>query len=217
MSFVSAMNDWLFGRKHKPAIAAAPDQPKPAASDTDIYIHDQDAAIGRAQQHRWLFDEGVVHWNRHRLVEDFKPSFAGVNFVREAAKSRLWGCPADLSGDDRVVLTGVDLKLADLQGTNLVRADLRNAQLQGANLRNANLTSANLAGADLTDCDLRGAILDRGNFSRTRLVSANLSGASLKETNFAWANISHMTVGAKSLREALTVGVTRSEFTMVHP
>lgn len=174
-----------------------------------VYAHAPEAELRGSQQHRWLFDDGVLHWNQHRHEKDFVPKFAGVNFVREAAKTRLWGCPADIVGDERVVLAGIDWKFADLQGATLTRADLRYARLAGANLRNANLTGALLNAADLTDCDLRGATLDAAQFARATLAHANLSGASMKGTNFAWANLTHATIGAKNLVDANLFGAIR--------
>ncbi len=215
MSWGSDLYGWLFGQKrqaiHSPnresehsAISSASGAP-----GADLYAHAPDAGIGHSQQHRWLFDEGVLHWNQHRSESDFKPVFAGLNFVREAAKSRLWGRPADLAGDERIILSGVDWRFADLQGCILVRADLRHAKMQGANLRSANLSGANLSGADLTDSDLRGAILDGAILARASLVKANLSGASLKGANFAWADMRHLVVGVRNLQEANTFGALR--------
>lgn len=174
-----------------------------------VYSHVPESELRSSQQHRWLFDDGVLHWNRHRQEKEFKPNFSGVNFVKEAAKTRLWGRPIDLAGEERVVLTGIDLAHADLQGCILAKADLREANLKGANLRNANLAGALLNGADMTDCDLRGANLDGTQMARAKLGHANLAGASLKGANFAWADMSHVTVGARNLVDANVIGATR--------
>src|SRR5262249_9906403 len=137
----------------KPANEKPADEIQPSAgnggSAEAIYAHAPETELSSSKQHRWLFDQGVVHWNQHRHKENFHPNFAGINFVKESAKTRLWGRPVDIVGDERVVLTGVDLSLADLQGCILTRADLRDAKLQGADLRKANLTGALLNGADL--------------------------------------------------------------------
>jgi uncharacterized protein YjbI with pentapeptide repeats len=167
------------------------------------------AELRSSQQHQWLFDDGVLRWNRHRHDKEFKPNFAGVNFLKETAKTRLWGRPADLVGDERAVLTGIDLSYADLQGCTLTRADLRHARLIGADLRKANLSGALLNNADLSGCDLRGANLDGAQFARANLVHANLSGASLKNVNFAWADLSHAIVGARNLQDANVFGCRR--------
>ncbi len=211
MSWGSALYGWLFGQKPNSTLsaqreAADPSVPQPVE---DLYAHAPEIGIGHSQQHRWLFDEGVLHWNQHRSENDFKPVFPGLNFVKEAAKSRLWGRPADLVGEERVILGGVNWRFADLQGCILARADLRRAQLQGANLRSANLSGANLSGADLTDSDMRGAILDGAIFARATLVNTNLSGASMKGANFAWADMRHTIVGARNLQEANVFGALR--------
>ncbi len=220
--------DWrtiLFGwpprDKPAPKDAAADDAVAPttiAGGEDTVYAHVPDTELRGSQQHSWLFDDGVLHWNQHRHEKGFAPKFAGVNFVKEAAKTRLWGRPADIVGDERVILTGVDWKFADLQGATLTRADLRHARLTGANLRNANLAGALLNAADLTDCDLRGANLDGAQFARASLARANLSGASMKGTNFAWANLTHACVGAKNLAEANLFGAIREGVVgEVHP
>jgi uncharacterized protein YjbI with pentapeptide repeats len=208
--------DWrsvLFGwPSRKPPEKAAAGEGVPAA-ETDggetVYAHAPDSELSSSKQHRWLFDQGVMHWNQHRHDEPFRPNFAGINFVKETAKTRLWGRPIDIIGDERVVLTGIDLSYADLQGCILTKADLRDAKLIGADLRKANLTGALVNGADLTDCDLRGATLDGAQFARARLAHANMSGASMKNANFAWADLSHATVGARNLQEANVFGAMR--------
>ena len=73
-----------------------------------------------------------------------------------------------------VNLSGADLEGADLSGVNLEGANLRYANLSGADLRGANLRYANLRGADLRGADLRYA-----NLSGAYLSGANLEGANL--------------------------------------
>jgi uncharacterized protein YjbI with pentapeptide repeats len=209
--------DWrsfLFGwpaREKKPAAFAAPDAASAGNGGDSVHAHMPEGELRASQQHKYLFDEGVLRWNKHLHAEKFKPNFAGLNFVKEAAKTRLWGRPADIIGEERVVLTGADLSYADLQGCTLTRADLRHAKLVGADLRKANLTGALLNNADLTDCDLRGATLDGAQFARAKLAHANLSGASMKEANFAWADLSHAVAGARNLQEASLFGAIRDE------
>jgi uncharacterized protein YjbI with pentapeptide repeats len=213
--------DWrtvLFGwpPRSKPTSSDAPatdapadDAASPASGEENVYAKIPETELRASQQHRWLFDDGVLHWNQHRRDKNFTPKFAGLNFVKESAKTRLWGRPADIVGDERVVLTGIDWAFADLQGATLARADLRNARLVAADLRNANLAGALLNGADLTDCDLRGANLDGAQFARAQLARANMSGASMKGANFAWSNLTHAVVGAKNLAEANVFGAIR--------
>ena len=222
--------DWLkFFRLAPAKSAAAQDAPAadapaaPSAGATPapeeaVYAHMPEVELRASQQHRWLFDDGVVHWNQHRHDKNFIPKFAGLNFVKEAAKTRLWGRPADIVGDERVVLTGINWDFADLQGATLSRADLRAASLRGADLRNANLAGALLNGADLTDADLRGANLDGTQFARAQLARANLSGTSMKGTNLAWANLTHAVVGAKNLQDANLFGAVREGVVAeIHP
>jgi uncharacterized protein YjbI with pentapeptide repeats len=173
----------------------------------DVYAHQPEKELRSSQQHSWLFNDGVAHWNQHRAATPFKANFAGLNFVKEASKTRLYGRPADIIGEERVTLAGIDWALADLQGCTLTKADLRGAKLAGANLRSANLSGALLNGADLTDADLRGANLEGAQLARAKLAHANLSGASLKNANLAWTDLTHTMVGAKNLREAQTFGV----------
>ena len=207
--------DWrsvLFGSSRtKTAAQADAEGGVPSAGDGGeaVYAHMPETELRSSEQHRFLFDDGVLRWNQHRHDKDFRPIFAGINFVKESAKTRLWGRPIDIVGDERVVLTGVDLRYADLQGCTLTKADLRNAKLVGADLRKANLAGALLNGADLTDCDLRGAVLDGAHFARCKLRHANLSGASLKGANFAWADLTHAIVGVRNLQEANVFGCVR--------
>ena len=207
---MASWREILFGRSGA-AKAAKPAEPiaPSGGNGGEVYAHVPEAELRSSQQHRWLFDDGVMHWNQHRREEDFKPNFAGLNFVKEAAKTRLFGRPADLVGDERVILTGVDWSYANLQGCTLAKADLRNARLQGADLRNANLSGALLNGADLRDADLRGANLERTQLARANLEHANLTGATCKDANFAWADLSHAIVGARNLAEANLFGAVR--------
>mgnify|MGYP000904874145 CR=1 FL=1 len=215
MSWTETLFSWL-PRAKPPGQAAEPvAQIAAVGSGTeDVYEKVPETELRSSQQHRWLFDDGVLHWNQHRRDKNFKTDFAGLNFVKEAVKSRLWGRPVDIVGDERVVLTGVDWAHADLQGCTLTRADLRHAKLVGADLRKANLAGALLNGADLRDCDLRGANLDGAQFARAKLVHANLSNASLKNANFAWADMTYAVVSARNLQEANTFGAIRDALVM---
>jgi uncharacterized protein YjbI with pentapeptide repeats len=208
--------DWremLFGKRPAPQAAAQP-QVEPMSPSggnggaaEEIYAHAPEKELRSSQQHGFLFGGGVGQWNRHRHDDPFKANFAGLNFVKEAAKTRLYGRPADIIGEERVTLAGINWHEADLQGCTLTKADLRGANLRGANMRNANLSGALLNGADLTDADLRGANLEGAQLARAKLGHANLSGASLKNANLAWTDLTHTIVGAKNLREANTFGV----------
>jgi len=204
--------DMIFGERSQEAPAAPQVEPMSPSGGNgggaeDIYAHAPEKELRSSEQHSRLFDQGVAHWNQHRSATPFKANFAGLNFVKEASKTRLYGRPADIIGEERVTLAGVDWHEADLQGCTLSKADLRGAKLAGANLRNANLSGALLNGADLTDADLRGANLEGAQLARAKLAHANLSGASLKNANLAWTDLTYTIVGAKNLREANTFGV----------
>ena len=80
----------------------------------------------------------------------------------------------------RVVLTGVDLRQADLRDMKM-----RNVDLTGANLQDARLDQSNLRWGVLANADLR-----RANFSRANLQAADLRGADLDQANFAQADLS---------------------------
>jgi hypothetical protein len=220
MEWITTLVGWLFGwlfrrKANAPAPAATP-EPAPATDgeathaaspEEELYAHAPEAAISRGQQHHWLIDEGVLHWNQRRKDKEFRPDFAGYDFVGQARGSRLWGLPVDLAGGERVLLAGVDLRFAKLARVKLSGADLRRAHLQGADLRGADLARVNLAEADLTDCDLREAVLDGADLSRTRLVNANLAGASVTGANLAWADLTHAAAG--KLAGANLFGVKR--------
>lgn len=171
-----------------------------------VFAHAPEKELRSSEQHKFLFDDGVLHWNQHRRDNKFKPNFSGLNFVKEAAKTRLFGRPADLVGDERVCLAGVDWAHAELQGCTLAKADLRGARLAGADLRNANLSGALLNDADLTAADLRGANLEGAQLARAKLGHANLAGASAKGANFAWTDLTQAIVGARTLGEANIFG-----------
>jgi uncharacterized protein YjbI with pentapeptide repeats len=61
--------------------------------------------------------------------------------------------------DDRIDLSGANLRGADLRGANLREANLCGADLRGANLREANLCGADLVAADFREANLCGANL----------------------------------------------------------
>lgn|GEM_PF-2582033 len=227
MEWIMTFVGWLVGlfrwrRKAAPApaAAAAPGVEGPGESgdsvagaeapapEEKLYAHAPDKGVSRGLQHHWLVDEGVLHWNQRRREEDFRPDFAGYDFVAQGKQTRLWGQPADLDGGARLILAGVDFRFARLAKAVLAGADLRRAHLQGADLRGANLAGANLEGADLTDCDLREAVLEGADFSRARLVNANLSGARMAGANLAWADITHM-AGDAALEGVNLFGVRR--------
>lgn len=70
------------------------------------------------------------------------------------------------------------------EGTEAVRAVLSGADLRGANLRRAVLSGAYLRGAYLHGADLSDAYLSEAN-----LHGANLHGAYLRGADLSWANL----------------------------
>jgi hypothetical protein len=90
---------------------------------------------------------------------------------------------------DGVLLVGVDVSDAflqgvDLNGANLLRANFRSADIRdgsfvGAQLEDADLTSANLRHADLQNADLQNANLEDADLFGADLDQANLTGARL--------------------------------------
>lgn len=116
-------------------------------------------------------------WNRWRASErNIRPILSGAN---------LRG--ANLATAN---LSGVDLTKADLRGANLEGADLRGANLSGADLEAVNLTRANLSEACLPQVNLKEACLTGVNLSRAHLVGVDLSAVDLSGTNLSDANFS---------------------------
>src|SRR3984893_16898353 len=73
---------------------------------------------------------------------------------------------------DAAVLTGTDLRKANLRG-----AGFPHAKLDAADLRDARLGGAFLVGASLRGADLRGAYLRLAKLDAADLSDANLNGA----------------------------------------
>jgi hypothetical protein len=104
-----------------------------------------------------------------------------VNISETLRLHSLWlagdpaGVRADLSDADLryAILSGADLRDADLRGADLSDADLRYAILSGADLRGADLRGAILSGAILSDADLRGVDLRYADLSGAILSDAN--------------------------------------------
>jgi Pentapeptide repeats (8 copies) len=83
--------------------------------------------------------------------------------------------PTPRAAPDRLLLSWVNLRNADLQGE-----DFRGAVLQGADLRGARLDSADLREADLRDCRLEGASLDGVIYDRNTIWPASIDRKALE-------------------------------------
>ncbi|MDF5739529.1 MULTISPECIES: pentapeptide repeat-containing protein [unclassified Nostoc] len=76
-------------------------------------------------------------------------------------------------------IRGADLSKANLQESFLIEANLQRANLSKANLQRANLIEANLQGGFLIEANLQGADLSKANLQGAVLWKANLQGAIL--------------------------------------
>jgi uncharacterized protein YjbI with pentapeptide repeats len=98
-----------------------------------------------------------------------------------------------------VLLNGIVIPEANLQGINLKFANLFDANLTDANLSEANLiqaklfrsilAEANLFQANLTGADLRGANLVKAKLTGAKLAGADLTGAKLTGAKLAGADL----------------------------
>ncbi len=108
---------------------------------------------------------------------------------------------------DKVNLSGIDLREANLNhasliDSNLEKADLRRAilnktfliqsKLRGANLEETNLQKAHLIKADLREANLEGADLREACLMGADLRGANLRGANLMFTKFDEEQITYL-------------------------
>jgi uncharacterized protein YjbI with pentapeptide repeats len=83
------------------------------------------------------------------------------------------------------ILSGADLKEAEINGTILSEAILRKVNLSETDINKANLIRANFSDADLIGVNLSGV-----NLSKANLSNANLSGVNLSKANLSKANLS---------------------------
>ncbi|AFZ27852.1 putative low-complexity protein [Cylindrospermum stagnale PCC 7417] len=81
------------------------------------------------------------------------------------------------------------LSEANLQEASLYQANLQEAVLSEANLQGANLCQANLQRASLSKANLQRAFLYQANLQRAFLYQANLQEAVLSEANLQGANL----------------------------
>ena len=125
-----------------------------------------------------------------------------------------------LSGDD---LRNANLVNANLSGAILLGANLRNANLSGANLsdlsdaigvdlvRVTSLGSADLTGAKLSEANLFHASLGNADLTGANLGSADLTGANLGNAKLSGANLSNAKLSGASLFHANLRGANLSD------
>ncbi len=144
----------------------------------------------------------VVSWNEEERrwdLLDFSGALLSGADLRSADLRWVDFSGVRLDGAD---LRGADLTRASLGGADLRRAHLEGAQLGGADLRETQLegavfTEALLDGVNLQRADLRGALLDRA-----RLIGAHLDGANLADTRLRGARLERSSLEGADLRAA---------------
>jgi hypothetical protein len=102
----------------------------------------------------------------------------------------------------RRILTGTDLRRANLRGAHLKGADLRGAHLEGAQLAGAHLEDADLEGAYLQDADLYGAYLEGAYLGYTHMEGAYLGSARMEGNHLRGARLDGAALTAAHLEGA---------------
>jgi len=125
------------------------------------------------EEHPARLKQGVAAWNQWREANpDIQPILTGAD-LREADLTEAHLFETDLQGAN---LNMANLHGADLSGANLTKACLFRANFTRAILSSANLTAAYLNGADLTEANLSVAKLERVLLVQTKFERANLTG-----------------------------------------
>jgi Pentapeptide repeats (8 copies) len=126
---------------------------------------------------------------------------------------RLRGLSADLHAADlraadlrRAYLESATLRGADLREAKLRRVDLRKAILERADLCKADLRRADLREAKLWRATLRGADLENANLYTAGLHGADLENANLHAADLREADLRRTDLRGANLREALLAG-----------
>jgi uncharacterized protein YjbI with pentapeptide repeats len=104
----------------------------------------------------------------------------------EMCKKHLKGANLTRANLTAANLKGAELTEAFLKGTCLKRAYLKEAHLKGAELTEAILIKTNLEGVDLTGAFIRGA-----NLTGAKLRGANLRRADLTNSKLTWADLTN--------------------------
>ncbi|OCQ97131.1 hypothetical protein BCD64_16245 [Nostoc sp. MBR 210] len=107
--------------------------------------------------------------------------------------------------NQRLDLSNIDIRGADLGGANLQKTLLSGANLYGANFFHANLQKAmlrqaNLRAAILFNANLQRAYLIGANLQSTPLGEANLQGSDLTQANLLWAYLSGANLQGANLK-----------------
>ncbi|MEA5621164.1 pentapeptide repeat-containing protein [Cronbergia sp. UHCC 0137] len=131
------------------------------------------------------------------------------NCENEQENQRLDLSKIDIRGANlyKANLEGANFTLSNLQGVSLFEADLQkallfgiklqNAYLNNANFQDVDIAKANLQEADLSNANLQGADLNKANLQDVVLYRANLQGANLNK-----ANLQDAFLGEANLQEA---------------
>lgn len=133
------------------------------------------------QEQLVILQRGVKVWNEWRRIN----ADAKINLSRaELQNLVLFGVNLKGAELDGAYLGGVNLNRANLQEVNLM-----STKMQGAKLINADMTRANLIGVDLEEADLSGAILKEAHLIGARLHRVNFSGANLENADLSFATV----------------------------
>jgi len=140
--------------------------------------------------------------------------------------------------EERLELSGVDLRVGYFNGANLSgahlwwsnlrgaflsdaqlatadfwRADLWRAELRRANLQDARLIRANLERAQLWNATLAGAVLRRAQLRRAELQGADLRAANLRDADLSGANLNGANLEKADVTGANLLGATADDTT----
>ena len=119
---------------------------------------------------KWLL-EGVEAWNQRRRENPFVPDLSSVNISLEFAKKRI------IKYLDRLDLSGINLRNANLKSTYLINIVLDDADLREAELICSKIWHCKARGVFMPDAKLQNADISETDFSKANLVSADLVGA----------------------------------------
>ena len=92
--------------------------------------------------------------------------------------------------ENKVDLSGSDLRGSNLSNCNLRGSNLSNCNLSGSDLRGSNLSRSDLRGSNLSNCNLSGSDLRGSNLSRSDLRGSDLRGSNLSRSDLRGSNLS---------------------------